>query len=89
MLRVSPEAVAEDPRPDDAAAMIEELSLLLSGLDRLQRSIIELSMQDQTVEQISSAVQRSERTVRRTLQSVREQLENRLLTSVGPSQADD
>ena len=82
MLRVSPEAIAEDPRPDDAAAMVEELGDVLSGLDPLSRSILELSMQNLTVEQISEEVQRSERTVRRTLQQVRNELEKRLLQSI-------
>ena len=82
MLRVSPEAVAEDPQPDDAAAMIEELTELLANLDPLQRSIIELSMQNQSVEQISEEVQRSERTVRRTLQTIRGELEQRLQRSI-------
>jgi RNA polymerase sigma factor (sigma-70 family) len=82
MLRVSPEAVAEEPNPDDAAAMIEELTDVLSRLDHLPRTIIELSMQNQSVEQIAEAVKRSERTVRRALAQVRQQLEQRLLQSI-------
>lgn len=82
MLRVSPVVVSEEPKPDEAAVMVEELTGLLSKLDDTQRRIIELSMQDQDVEQISEAVQRSPRTIRRTIQQFRENLEARLLTSI-------
>ncbi len=82
MLRVSPEAISDEPKPDDAAAMVEELADVLSSLDDVQRSIVELSMQNQSVEEIAETIQRSERTVRRTLQHVREELENRLLRSI-------
>ncbi|MEL7499203.1 MAG: sigma-70 family RNA polymerase sigma factor [Planctomycetota bacterium] len=82
MIHVSPEVISEEPKPDDAAAMVEEISDVLAGLDDTQRSIIELSMQNQSVEQIAQTIQRSERTVRRTIQQVREDLENRLLRSV-------
>ena len=77
-IQVSPEAITEDPQPDDAAVMIEELSAVLVDLDDTQRSIIELSMQNQSVDQIAESVQRSQRTVRRTIQQFREQLESRL-----------
>ena len=86
MLRVSPEAIADDPKPDDAAAMLEELTEVLGGLEPVQRSIMELSMQNLTIEQISEEVQRSERTVRRTLQQVREELESRLLRSINATE---
>jgi len=82
MIRVSPEIISEEPKPDDAAVMVEELSDVLGQLDETQRSIIELSMQNHSVEQIADTIQRSERTVRRTLQQVREDLENRLLHSI-------
>ena len=82
MIRVSPEVVSEEPNPDDAAILVEELSDLLAGLDETQRSIIELSMQHLSVEQIAEEVHRSERTVRRTIQQGREELERRLLQSI-------
>jgi RNA polymerase sigma-70 factor (ECF subfamily) len=82
MIRVSPEVVSEEPNPDDAAILVEELSDLLACLDETQRSIIELSMQHLSVEQIAEEVHRSERTVRRTIQQGREELERRLLQSI-------
>lgn len=82
MIRVPPEVISEEPKPDDAAVMVEELSDLMSKLDQTQRTIVELSMQNMSVEQIAEKVQRSERTVRRTIQQVREDLETRLLLSI-------
>lgn len=77
-IRVSPEIISDEPKPDDAAVMVEELSDLLGKLDETQRTIIELSMQNQSVEQIAETIQRSERTVHRTIQMIREELEVRL-----------
>lgn len=81
-LRVSPEAISHEPQADEAAVMVDELSELMDSLDPTQRNILERSMQNQSIEQIAEEVQRSERTVRRTIQHIREQLENRLLTSI-------
>ncbi|MEM7454099.1 MAG: sigma-70 family RNA polymerase sigma factor [Planctomycetota bacterium] len=83
MIRVSPIVISEEPKPDEAVVMVEQLTDVLSGLDDTQRAIIELSMQDQTVEQIAEEVQRSPRTIRRTIQQFREHLEQRLLQSIG------
>ena len=78
--RVAPTAVTQDPTPDDAALVVEELQNVLEKLDPLQRKILELALQNKSVEEISPLVERSARTVRRTLQQVREHLEQRLLT---------
>ena len=77
--RVLPEAVTEDPTPEDAAAVVEEVQTVMQGLDDLQRQIMELALQNYEVEEISQQVQRSGRTVRRTIQQIREDLEQRLL----------
>lgn len=82
MIRVSPEIISEEPKPDDAAVMVEELSDVLGSLDEIQRSIVELTMQNQSIDQIAVTIKRSKRTVRRTIQQVREDLENRLLFSI-------
>lgn len=77
-----PEAIADQPRPEDAAAVIEELHAVLEKLDPLQRQILELALQNKDVDEITSEVHRSARTVRRTLQRLREELEKRLADSV-------
>lgn len=81
--QVNPLAVAEEPTPDDAAQVIEELQNVMQKLDPLQRQILELALQNNDVEAISGKVERSTRTVRRALQQVREMLEGRLLESIG------
>ena len=82
MIRVSPELISDEPKPDDAVVMVEELSKVLSGLDETQRLIVECSMQNMSTEEIADKIKRSERTVRRTIQQVREDLENRLVKSI-------
>ena len=72
------EAVTDEPSPEDAAAIIEELEAVMSNLDPLQRQILELSLQNLSEEEISEEVQRSGRTVRRTLQQIRDDLQSRL-----------
>ncbi len=78
--RIRPETVADEPTPDDAAAVVEELQIVMQGLEPLQRQVMELALQDQSVEEISDSVKRSGRTVRRALQQIRESLEGRLLS---------
>jgi len=76
--RIRPEAIGDDPAPEEAAAMIEELEAVMQGLDATQRRILELSLQSMSEEEISAEVQRSGRTVRRTLLQIRSDLESRL-----------
>ena len=80
---INPIAIAEDPTPDDAATVVEELQELMQRLDPLHRQILELALQNFDVNEISVKVERSNRTVRRALQMVRESLEGRLLESRG------
>ena len=75
-----PEAVANDPTPDEAIAVFEEVQAVMLSLDSQQRRILELALQNYSVEEISKDIQRSGRTVRRTLQAVRSELETRLLS---------
>ena len=77
-IRVSPMAVADDPTPGDAALVVEELQRVMEKLDSLQRQILELALQNNGVEEISHQVHRSPRTVRRTLQQIRSELEQNL-----------
>ncbi len=77
-IRVSPIAVADDPTPGDAALVVEELQRVMEKLDPLQRQILELALQNNDVDSISHQVHRSPRTVRRTLQQIRADLEQNL-----------
>jgi RNA polymerase sigma factor (sigma-70 family) len=71
-------ALSREPSPEDAAALIDELRSLLEPLNRVQRGIVELRLQGHEIEAIAERVQRSARTVRRTLAGLGEELERRL-----------
>lgn len=75
---IRPDVIAREPCPEDATAMIEELEIVMRDLDPTQRQILELSLQNLCEEQICEEVQRSGRTVRRTLQKIRDDLQQRL-----------
>jgi RNA polymerase sigma factor (sigma-70 family) len=78
-----PDVAAKAPTPSEAAALIEELELVMSSLDSLQRRMLELRLQGHTVEEIASETNRSERTVRRLLDKLKTDLEQRLQESQG------
>ena len=78
---IPPEAVEQEPTPEEAVIISEELELALSRLDDKGREIIELAMQNVEVDAISIQVSRSVRTIRRTIQQFRESLEQRLVKS--------
>lgn len=81
--RVNPVAIADDPTPHDAALVVEELQNVMKTLEPVQREILKLALQNHDIDEISAEVERSTRTVRRTLQRVRGALETRLLESQG------
>lgn len=76
---VKPHAMAEQPTPEDATAVVEELENVMRELTPLQRRILELALQNKSESDIAAEIERSGRTVRRTLQLIQEQLESRLL----------
>jgi RNA polymerase sigma factor (sigma-70 family) len=74
-----PAALAREPAPAEAAALIDELRSVLAPLGPVGRRIVELRLQGYEVEEIAEVVERSGRTVRRALASVGEELERRLV----------
>ena len=82
---VGPQAIAAEPSPQDAAAVVEELESLMRRLDPLQRRILQFALQNLDTDEIAAEVQRSARTVRRSLQQIRDDLEKRLLDRIPPS----
>ena len=72
---------APEPSPIEANLLIEELNLVMADLKDVQRKIVELALQNISVESIAAQVNRSERTVRRTLGNLRSDLEFRLRQS--------
>jgi RNA polymerase sigma factor (sigma-70 family) len=67
-------AVDREPTPLEAAVLVETVEQMMRGLDPDDRAIIELSLQEYPVREISERLGLSERTVRR----VRERTEKRL-----------
>lgn len=72
--------IAAEPGPADAVTAVEELELAMRDLEPFQRTIFEERLQGASIEDIAVRVERSERTVRRCLQQIREKLETRLAT---------
>ena len=70
------ELLAQDPSPLQAALLSETVQHLMRFLEQPhERQILELKLQGYTEPEISTQVSRSERTVRRVLQRVRQRLE--------------
>src|SRR2546421_597587 len=71
-------AADREPTPEEAVMLAEELELIMSRLDPFGRRVFELRLQGEQLEAIAAATGRSERTVRRTLELIRELLTSRL-----------
>jgi RNA polymerase sigma-70 factor (ECF subfamily) len=77
-------AVARAPDPAEAAALIEELELVLTGLSPSHRKMVELRLQGYPIEEIAAASERSERMVRKVLDQVKDRLGRRCGASAQP-----
>ena len=75
---VNPQVLAADPKPADAVAMVEEVELLMRDFTADQRRMLEMRLSGYKLEEIAEEMQRSERTVRRLLEKVKQRLERRL-----------
>ncbi|MEO1997547.1 MAG: LuxR C-terminal-related transcriptional regulator [Planctomycetaceae bacterium] len=62
------------PTPDEAVALLE-IEDVLRGFDERQQQIVDIQLQNHTNEEIAHRLQCSERTVRRLLSNVQQQLE--------------
>lgn len=69
------EALGREPAPEAAAILTETIEQCMRVLDERGRQILSLSLQGQSVEEISNQVGRTERTVYRVLEQVRARLE--------------
>lgn len=69
------EAIGHDPTPEQAAVLAETVEALLGGLDGDERTIVEMSLQGHSTQEISTQLGRAERSVRRIRERVRLQLE--------------
>jgi RNA polymerase sigma-70 factor (ECF subfamily) len=73
------EAVAREPRPEEAVVLAETVDLLLRGLDAEERPILEMSLRGYTTQEISEQLGRPERSVRRLRERVKKQLQRQQL----------
>jgi RNA polymerase sigma factor (sigma-70 family) len=69
------EVTSREPTPEEAVVLAETVEGLLSGLRGIERTILELSLQGYSTQEISEQTGRAERTVRRLREQVRKQLE--------------
>jgi RNA polymerase sigma-70 factor (ECF subfamily) len=69
------DAIGREPTPEEAAVLAETVETLLRGVDGDERSIVALSLQGYTTQEISDTLGRAERSVRRLRERVRKQLE--------------
>jgi RNA polymerase sigma factor (sigma-70 family) len=67
----------QEPTPEDAVALADELEWVVSRLDLFGRRVLELRMQGAQLSEIAEDTGRSQRTVRRALDQIRELLAKR------------
>src|SRR4051794_20383684 len=67
----------QDPSPEDAAALADELERVLALLDHFGRRVFELRLQGLQIPEIAEDTGRSERSVRRSLATIRSLLAER------------
>ena len=78
-LRQCIERFAVDPGEEEAVAVADELESLMSELPERDRTILEFRLNGVDVGEIARQIGRSEWTVRRSLNTLQKQLEQRLL----------
>ena len=69
------EAIGREPTPDQAVVLAETIEGLLSRLDADERTMVEMSLQGFSTQEISEQTGRAERSVRRLRERVRKYLE--------------
>jgi RNA polymerase sigma factor (sigma-70 family) len=63
-------AVARDPSPTEAAALADTVEQVMRSLEPRERTILQLHLQGLTTDEICGQVERSRRTVFRTLERI-------------------
>jgi len=73
-----------EPSPVEALALADEVERIMRGLEPLEQRMLELRLQGYNIFEIAAQVDAGERTVRRVLKRVKQQLEERPLENSGP-----
>ena len=71
---MEPRMLAREPSPVESVALADELEQVMAPLEPLQRRMLELRLQGYNLLEIAAATQRTERTVRRVLEMIKERL---------------
>src|SRR5262245_8917411 len=66
--------LAEDPSPVEALALVELLEQVMRSLEPNERCMLEMRLQGYTLKEVAAELQCSERTVRRAMAEIKEQL---------------
>jgi RNA polymerase sigma-70 factor (ECF subfamily) len=72
--RILAQHLAQEPSPIEALALVDEVERLMQRLDPEQRRMLELRLQGHDLEEIAEQTQRSQRTVRRLLKWIKDEL---------------
>ena len=72
------EFLDREPPPEEVVGIADELEFVLSRLDTFGKRVLELRLQEESLAAISAETGRSERTVRRMLNTIRQSLSRRL-----------
>lgn len=68
------EPITQDPTPEESVVLADVLEQVMRGLEDTDREILSLHLQGYTVPEISTQVGFARRTVRRTLETIRNRL---------------
>jgi RNA polymerase sigma-70 factor (ECF subfamily) len=71
--------LAHRPSPSEVVALTDQLEEIMKPLPPLHRHILELRLQGHNLDEIADAVDRTERTVRRVLEEIKQQLQKGLM----------
>ena len=74
LLGIQGDLLTRAPSPLEAATLAEQLEQVMSRLEPLQRRVLELRLQGYNLEEIAADMNCSQRTVRRLLEVVKQQL---------------
>jgi DNA-directed RNA polymerase specialized sigma24 family protein len=77
LLGLPVEAIAQEPTPPEAAAVVDELDHVMQTLRPRHRHMVELRLQGYLFAEIAAATSRSERMVRLVLEQVKAELVKR------------
>jgi RNA polymerase sigma-70 factor (ECF subfamily) len=76
-LLVGPVVLSREPSPHDVVALADEIELLMRELDPRHREMFQLRLQGYLIEEIAAQTKRTQRTVLRTLEGIKQTLVTR------------